>query len=102
MTPNAVAAIRKVLDEAEGALGLRIAVHGGCGGPQYEMGLEGQAREGDAVLHIDNLLLFVDQQSKPWLEGVQVDFCDTPAATGFVFNTPGLCGSCSRQGNCGS
>jgi len=102
LTPNAIAAIRKVLDEAEGALGLRIAVQGGCGGLQYEMGLEGEARDGDAVLHIDNLLLFVDRESKPWLEGVQVDFCDTPAATGFVFNTPGLCGSCGRQGNCGS
>jgi len=84
----------------DSVLGMRISVCGGCDGPQYEMGLEADARDGDAVIHIDGLLVFVDEASRPWLEGAEVDFCDTPA--GFIFNNPNVCGSCSGRGNCGS
>ena len=103
LTPGAIAAIRKVIAETSdgGVLGFRIAVHGGCDGLHYEMGLEENARAGDAVIRIQDLLLFVDEDSKRWLEGAEVDFCDTPAATGFIFNNPNLCGTCGRRGNCG-
>jgi iron-sulfur cluster assembly protein len=99
-----VVAIRRLVAEASDAdiLGIRIAACGGCEGLKYEMGLEANARDGDAVIHIEDLLVFVDEESKPWLDGAEVDFCDTPSATGFVFNHPGQCGSCGKQGRCGS
>jgi iron-sulfur cluster assembly protein len=104
LTDSAVAAIRRVIAEADdnGIMGIRIAATGGCDGLRYEMGLEAAARENDAVIHIADLIVFVDEASKPLLDGTEVDFCDTPAATGFVFNGPEFCGSCSRRGRCGS
>lgn len=81
--------------------GIRIAVCvGGCAGLRYEMGLEAAARDGDAVIHVGDVMVFVDEQSKPWLAGAQVDFCDGPAA-GFVFNNPNTCGRCSCGSNAG-
>ncbi|WP_208393965.1 HesB/IscA family protein [Rhizomicrobium electricum] len=104
MTDNAVAAIRRVIAQAddEDIRGIRIAASSGCEGLRYEMGLEAVARENDAVIHVDGLIVFVDAVSKPLLDGTEVDFCDTPAATGFIFNGPERCSACGKRGTCGS
>lgn len=104
MTDSAVAAIRRVIAEAddEDIRGIRIAAATSCDGPRYEMGLECAARENDAVIHVDGLIVFVDAGSKPLLDGTEVDFCDTPAATGFVFTGPDRCGGCGKRSTCGS
>jgi iron-sulfur cluster assembly protein len=104
LTDSAVAAIRRVIAEAndEDIRGIRIAASSGCEGLRYEMGLEAAARENDAVIHVGGLIVFVDCASKPLLDGTEVDFCDTPAATGFIFNGPERCSSCGKRGRCGS
>lgn len=103
MTQNAVAAFRRVIAETgdEDILGIRIAASGGCSGYQYELGLEANAREGDAVIHFGDVMVFVDEESKAALTGVEVDFCDSAQAVGFVFKHPGGCGSCSKRKGCG-
>lgn len=104
LTPNAIVAIRNLIAGAGDSeiLGIRIAVCGsGCGGLSYQMGLEAEARDGDAVIHCGDVMVFVDEQSKPLLQGTCVDFCDTPAATGFVFENPNSCGSCGIRKSCG-
>lgn len=104
VTQNAVAAIRRVVAAAADSdiRGIRIAVAGGgCSGAQYEMGLEADAREGDAVIHIDGVMIFVGEESKSALAGVEVDFCQSPAAEGFIFHRPGGCGSCGKRQSCG-
>lgn len=105
MTQNALAAIRRVIAEAgdEDIRGIRIAAAGGgCAGYQYEMGLEGEARDGDAVLHVDDVVIFIDAESNAMLTGVEVDFCESPQAQGFVFHHPNACGSCGKRQSCGS
>lgn len=72
----------------------------GCGGLSYQMGLESEARDGDAVIHCGDVMVFIDEESKPWLQGTCVDFCDSPAA-GFVFDNPNSCGSCGSRTRCG-
>jgi Fe-S cluster assembly iron-binding protein IscA len=47
------------------------------------------------------LIVFVDAASKPLLDDTEVDFCDTPAATGFIFNGPERCSGCGKRGTCG-
>ena len=103
MTQSAAAAIRRVIAEARDPeiLGIRIAVCvGGCAGLRYEMGLEAEARKGDAVVHFGDVMVFVDEESKSWLAGAEVDFCDGPAK-GFVFNNPNTRGRCSCGSNPG-
>ncbi|NIK89193.1 iron-sulfur cluster assembly accessory protein [Rhizomicrobium palustre] len=104
LTQNAVTALKRVIAEADSEIcGIRIAaLGGGCAGYQYEMGLEATAREGDAVIHFGDVMVFVDEESKSALSGVEVDFCETPAAQGFVFHQPNACGSCGKRQNCGS
>ncbi|MDR3526105.1 MAG: iron-sulfur cluster assembly accessory protein, partial [Rhizomicrobium sp.] len=104
LTQNAVAAFRRVIAETgdNDILGIRIAASGGCSGYQYELGLEAEAREGDAVIHFDDVMVFVDAESKAALAGVEVDFCESPQAAGFVFHQPNSCGSCGKRKACGS
>jgi iron-sulfur cluster assembly protein len=104
LTDNAVAAIQRVIAAAddEAIRGIRIAALSDCEGLRYEMGLEAAARENDAVIHIGGLMVFVDAASKPLLESTEVDFCDTPAATGFIFNGPERCSGCGKRATCGS
>lgn len=66
------------------------------------MGLEAIARQDDAVIHIRDLIVFVDAQSRPLLNDTEVDFCDTPAATGFIFSGPERCSGCGNRRTCGS
>lgn len=104
MTQKAVVALRQVVAEAGDAeiRGIRIAVAGGgCFGYQYEMGLEGSAREGDAIIHFGDLMIFVDADSKQVLSGVEVDFCENQDTKGFVFLNPNACGSCGKRNTCG-
>ncbi len=104
LTKNAISAIRTLIDGSQDKdiLGIRIAVCGSdCGGLSYQMGLETKARDGDAVIHCGDVMVFVDEESKPLLNGACVDFCESPTATGFVFDNPNACGACGNQRSCG-
>lgn len=105
LTPSAITAIQTLLAETadDDILGIRIAAVGaGCSGLSYQMGLESVAREGDAILHCGGVMVFVDAESKPLLQGTCVDFCESPVATGFVFDNPNACGSCGNRKSCGA
>ena len=65
------------------------------------MGLEAARRDGDAVIRCGDVTVFVDEDSSPLLQGTSVDFCDSPAATGFVFDNPNNCSSCGSRKTCG-
>ncbi len=104
LTQNAVAALRRVIAEADDKdiLGIRIAVCGSsCAGLSYQMGLEAEARAGDAVIHCDDVIVFIDEDSKPLLNGTCVDFCESPTVTGFVFDNPNNCSACGNRKSCG-
>ena len=71
LTDTAVAAIKTaiarasetVAADARAAEGLRIMVQtGGCAGFKYMMGLEAEARDGDALVLQDGVKLFIDSE----------------------------------------
>jgi iron-sulfur cluster assembly protein len=102
LTENAVNAIRRVFETAETPpAGLRIMVEeGGCSGYRYKMGLDSQVLDSDAVYRIGGITVLVDAESQPILDGVQVDFVDSPDGSGFVIDNPKAqlgCGSCHSQ-----
>ena len=102
LTQNAVAAVRTLIATAgdKNILGIRIAVCGsGCAGLSYQMGLEAETREGDFIVHCDDVTVFVDEESRPLLQGTCIDFCADPG--GFVFDNPNNCGSCGNRKSCG-
>lgn len=79
--------------------GFRLTVTaGGCSGYNAEFTVERDAAPGDATLEFDGLKLFLPAESRLLLDGVIVDFADTPTATGLTFFNPnaGPCG-CSTS-----
>ena len=104
MTQNAVAAFRQVIAATgdEEVLGIRIGASDGCSGTQYVLGLEVCAREGDAVIHFGDVMVFVSEESKAALTGVEVDYSESGPEAGFVFHAATGCGSCGKRTSCGS
>lgn len=98
MTPAAEKFIRRMLRFGGGPeSGFRLAVTpGGCSGLAAEFDVEPTPRPGDGVVEINGLRLFLPPESRLLLEGVTIDFADSPTQSGFVFHDPKSTGaSCS-------
>lgn len=109
LTDTAVATLERVLaGSGPAARGLRIAVaDGGCAGLKYQMGLEAEPADGDAVLAFGPVTVFIDAASQPFLTGVVVDFVEGVEGSGFRFDNPNATGSCGcgksfSAGTCGT
>lgn len=90
ITPSAEKFIRRMLrfGGPEGS-GFRLTVSaGGCSGLASEFSVETAPREGDAVFEHNGMKLFLPAESRLLLEGVTVDFADTPTQSGLVFHDP--------------
>lgn len=90
LTPAAERFIRLML-RADGALGsgFRLAVSpGGCAGLAADIHVRREPEAGDAVVERNGLKLFLPAESRLLLDGVTIDFADTPAQTGLVFHDP--------------
>jgi iron-sulfur cluster assembly protein len=89
-TPAAEKFIRRLVtfDGPRGA-GLRLLVSpGGCSGMSAEFSVEAAPREGEQVFAHGSFKLFLPAKSRLLLDGVTVDFVETPTSTGFVFHDP--------------
>ncbi len=95
-TPAAEKFIRRLLKFDGGpGYGLRLLVSpGGCSGMSAEFGVEAAPREGEAAFKRGDLTLFLPAQSRLLLDGVTIDFSETPTSSGFVFIDP-------KKKNCG-
>jgi iron-sulfur cluster assembly accessory protein len=99
ITPKAARFMRMMVmaDGAPGA-GFRLAVSpGGCSGLAAEIAIKSEPDSGDAVVSRDGVKLFLPAESRLLLEGVTIDFTDTPAKTGLVFHDPKAV-ACSSHG----
>lgn len=69
--------------------GFRLLVSpGGCSGYTSEFSAEPAPREGEQALDIDGLRLFLPAESRLLLDGVTIDFADSPTQSGLVFHHP--------------
>ncbi|MHB8581132.1 MAG: iron-sulfur cluster insertion protein ErpA [Ignavibacteriaceae bacterium] len=75
--------------------GLRVGVKGGgCSGLTYTLGFDAEQKEGDTLIQINNVKLFVDGKSLFYLTGTELDFTDGLDGKGFVFNNPNATKTC--------
>mgnify|MGYP001399060846 CR=1 FL=1 len=84
--------------------GFRLTVTpGGCSGYSSEFTVEAEPQSGDQVFDINGMKLFLPAQSRLMLDGVTIDFADTPTQSGLTFFNPnaGACG-CSSSGDSAS
>ncbi|TCT07866.1 HesB/IscA family protein [Aquabacter spiritensis] len=90
ITPAAEKFIRLMLRADGGAAsGFRLAVTpGGCSGLSADISVRPAPAAGEAVVERNGLRLFLPAESRILLDGVTIDFADTPAQTGLVFRDP--------------
>jgi len=75
--------------------GFRLAVtSGGCFGLAAQFDVEGAPRAGDAVFEYKDMRFFLPAESRLLLDGITIDFTETPTQSGFVFHDP-------KAANCG-
>ena len=75
--------------------GLRIQViKGGCAGKEYKFSFEESPQEGDEVLVIGNVKVFVDAESGLYLKGSLVDYIESLEESGFRVSNPNASHSC--------
>ncbi|MDP2870748.1 iron-sulfur cluster assembly accessory protein [Methyloversatilis sp.] len=74
--------------EPEGA-GFRLQVSaGGCSGFNSEFTVESLPQAGDTVVDVSGVRMFLPAESRLLLEGVTIDFSDTPIKSGLTFINP--------------
>ena len=77
------------------AAGLRLSVsQGGCSGYSYGMAFAEAEQPGDWVGEFGEVKVFVDPESAPVLNGVEVDWIESLQATGFAIRNPNAARSC--------
>ena len=69
--------------------GFRLTVSpGGCSGYSSEFTVEAAPKAGDAEIQVNGLRMFLPAESRLMLDGVTVDFADTPTQSGLTFFNP--------------
>ncbi|QRG07550.1 iron-sulfur cluster assembly accessory protein [Xanthobacter dioxanivorans] len=82
LTTSAVAAVKVALSRAADAEGVRVvAAAGAHQGVRYLMHLENAARDGDTVIELAGVKVFIDGPSRAATQGIRIDFA---ASGGFV------------------
>ncbi|MBI1175233.1 MAG: iron-sulfur cluster assembly accessory protein [Sideroxydans sp.] len=102
ITPKAEKFISRMIrfNGGSAGAGFRLSVTpGGCSGLSSEFTIEAAPLAGDAVLESNGVKLFLPAESRILLEGVTVDFADTPMSTGLTFINPNAaaCGCSSAE-----
>jgi iron-sulfur cluster assembly accessory protein len=91
LTPAAKAFIRRMYRFAAGPdAGFQLKVSpGGCSGFATSFDLASRPEAGDSVWECEGLRIFIDPESRRFLDGAIVDFLETLSHTGFVIKTQG-------------
>jgi iron-sulfur cluster assembly accessory protein len=90
LTPAAEKFIRRMVRFSEhpgGGFRLKVSP-GGCSGYASEFSVEAAPHSGDSELALNGVRLFLTAESRLLLDGVTVDFAETPTSAGLAFINP--------------
>lgn len=100
ITPAADKFVRRMLrfDGGPGS-GLRLMVSpGGCSGLSAEFSVAAGAAPGETVHESNGLTFFLAAESRVLLQGVTMDFVETPTTAGLKFFDPKNLSTCGSHG----
>jgi len=94
--------LRQQTESGGQVYGLRIsAAPGCCSGAQYGLALAKEAEANDWQGEFGGVKVLVDPDSAPLLQGVSIDFAETPEGSGFTISNPNAVEQ-DKSGGCGS
>ena len=96
LTDKAIQQVKALLarDKLAGH-GLRLSVtDGGCSGFSYKLDFAKEQKPEDVVLEFDDLRVYVDATSAPYLQGTIIDYEAGLYGGGFKFTNPNASGTC--------
>ena len=94
LTSGAVKKIKAFAEKERDVEGLRIYVEGGgCSGYQYGFSFD-RTQEGDYVIAQDQVKVFVDPFSAPYLNESTIDYVESLMNTGFSVKNPNSKSTC--------
>jgi len=94
--------IRQQADHGGQIYGLRVSASPGCcSGAQYGMSLAQKLEEGDWQGEFAGVKVLVDADSAPLLQGVSIDYVESPEGSGFTISNPNAAPN-AEGGGCGS
>ncbi|MEK6553351.1 MAG: iron-sulfur cluster insertion protein ErpA [Bacteroidota bacterium] len=97
ITEKAIKQVKQIKEENSipSDYALRIGVKGGgCSGMTYQLGFDGDVKDGDTIIEKEGIKLIVDGKSFFYLSGMILDFSDGLNGRGFVFNNPNATKTC--------
>jgi iron-sulfur cluster assembly accessory protein len=102
VTPAAEKFIRRMVRFSEHPSGgFRLTVSaGGCSGYNSEFTVEAAPVAGDSELLVNGTKVYLPAESRLMLDGVTIDFADTPTKSGLTFINPNAAScACSSSGD---
>lgn len=87
-------ALQENIDLSTSHVRLKV-VQGGCSGLTYDLGWDTEMQKGDFQVDIDGLSVVVDQRSRLYLDGIELDFTDGLEGRGFHFSNPQASRTCA-------
>ena len=97
VTDKAAKQVKQIMEENNIPSGysLRISVKGGgCSGFTYNLGFDGEEKDGDTTFNEQGINIVVDGKSLFYLMGMELDFSDGLNGKGFIFNNPNATKTC--------
>ncbi len=70
---------------------------GGCCGLSYGMAFADEIEAEDQTFESNGLKMVIDSGSFPYLQGVKIDYVETPKGGGFRIENPNMVGGCSTN-----
>lgn len=95
LTPSAIKHMVSEVAKKDGANAVRIAVKpSGCSGYMYEMELVDAPQENDVTIKTGDLIVYVDQESLPVLQGTELDYVKQGLNAILQFRNPNATSEC--------
>jgi iron-sulfur cluster assembly protein len=95
LTENAAQHVQNFLTKRGKGVGLRLGVRtSGCSGMAYKLEFADMVDEQDLQFVSNGVTLLVDQQSLPYIDGMELDYSREGLNEGFKFNNPNVKDAC--------
>jgi iron-sulfur cluster assembly protein len=97
ITEKALEQVKQIMTENKipDNYSLRVYVKGGgCSGFTYNLGFDGDEKDGDTFFQNEGFNIVVDGKSLFYIMGMELDYSDGLNGKGFIFNNPNATKTC--------